>query len=93
MVESEKRTPADGQRVEVLVNGQWVSATFVEVGYEPPASDEDDEDWWMDYYSLGDGTTIPADVHSDGPLPEWSGGVRPIFRAASGWSSSTRLIG
>ena len=63
-------TPEDGEVVEIEVNGDWLRARFF-------ASDNvfhagmEDEIWWMDYFALDGGDTIPDDVQSGGELPRW----------------------
>lgn len=59
--------PRERQRVEVLVGDRWMGATFFGADYLPPDDPEQDEVWWMDYFLLDDGTTLPADIHDDLP--------------------------
>lgn len=67
-----KRTPRDSQEVEVLVDGEWVKARFIEGGSSGDYIDGS-YTWWFDYFSLSspDYIAIPADVQSGDDLPEW----------------------
>jgi hypothetical protein len=58
----------NGDRVEVLVNGQWLPATFCAA--DMIDCSPHDEAWWMDHFVLDNGDTIPDDVQS-GELPQW----------------------
>lgn len=64
-------TPKQNEKVEILVNGQWVPATFIEADTMFPSDPEWDEIWWNDYFVLEDGSTIPEDTTSGDELPEW----------------------
>jgi hypothetical protein len=61
--------PSDGERVEILVNGQWIPATFHAAGSF--LDGDEDEAWWMDYFELESGEFIPEDVQRGDVLPEW----------------------
>lgn len=60
--------PATGQKVWILVKNEWLPATFTPSDY---FFDGEDEQWWFGYFWLDDGTTVPADIQSDEPLPKW----------------------
>jgi hypothetical protein len=66
------KTPKQHQKVEVLVGGNWLPAHFVEADSVAPDPDGDgDEIWWMDYFVLENGDTIPEDTTSGDELPQW----------------------
>jgi hypothetical protein len=56
--------PDDYEIVEVLRGDEWVRAKFVPADYSIPEGD-DDEIWWMNYFVLDDGTTLPEDIQVD----------------------------
>lgn len=68
------KTPKQYQKVEVLIGGDWLSAVFYEADSIEPSDPTLDELWWMDYFLLDNGDTIPDDIRSGDELPQW----RPI---------------
>ncbi len=69
------KLPDCDQKVEILVDGNWVPATFVCADYF--TCDDGDEVWWLHYYRLEDGcTTVPEDIQSNARLPEWRAKVK-----------------
>jgi hypothetical protein len=64
-----KKTLLGGEKVEVLVDGAWVRATFVASDYYFNGTDEV---WWFDHFRFEDHSTIPEDVcYGRRELPEW----------------------
>jgi hypothetical protein len=63
--------PKNYEDCEILVEGNWIPATFFEAD---TINSDDGEYWWMDYFRDSNGITYPKDITDDGPLPEW----RPI---------------
>jgi hypothetical protein len=68
------KTPKEHEKVEVLVGDKWLPAVFVGADSVEMGSGED-EMWWMDYFMLENGRTIPDDI-TDGTLPQWRPAVR-----------------
>ena len=66
------KLPKAYQKVEVLVGDQWLPATFHCADFvSNPDNPSDDELWWMDYFRLESGQTIPDDICSGDELPPW----------------------
>jgi hypothetical protein len=64
------KIPENGQAVEILVNGEWVTARFL--ASDSIASDPgEDEIWWCDHFVLANHWTVPDDTQAFHPLPEW----------------------
>jgi hypothetical protein len=59
--------PDNHQKCEILVNGEWIEATFFAADYIPT---DDDEVWWMDYFLTENLEQYP-DAQSGAPLPLW----------------------
>jgi hypothetical protein len=64
--------PKPYQKVEILIDGydHWVLATFYAADFIV-GDDYEDEVWWMDYFMLESGDTIPDDVTQMIELPQW----------------------
>lgn len=67
---SEDGDPEDGDKVEILVDGKWIPATFSGSNYY---FNGEEEVWWFEHFATDDGKLYPEDPQSRSgdELPEW----------------------